>query len=423
MRPHRYCRGAFFFSSATLSSVKKKILIFSLAYYPKHIGGAEVAIKEITDRLSPLQYEFHLVCNQYDSTLPKTEQIGNVLVHRIGFTKPAPTMTDLRRWPLHFNKLFYQWSAFFEARKLHQQLQFDGIWAMMVHSCGVPAGRFKKAFPEVKYVLTLQEGDKPEYIERKMRIFGQAFYDGFRSADMVQVISTFLGQWATRRGFAGEPILIPNAVDIGHFTQRYETNEVAAVRREFGVSDTDTLLVTTSRLVHKNAVDEVIRAMALLPKTVKFIVFGIGPEEEKLRALAGELGVADRVFFQGQIGHEVMPKYLKACDIFIRPSRSEGMGNSFVEAMAAELPVIATQEGGIADFLFDEKRNPEKETTGWAVAVDSPEQIRQAIEDILSQPEKVAKVVATAKAMVMLEYDWDLIAKRMDEEVFRPLFT
>lgn len=402
--------------------MKKKILIFSLAYYPKHIGGAEVAIKEITDRLSLEQYEFHLICNRYDATLPVTEKIGTVTVHRIGFTKRGPTMVDLRKLPLHLNKLFYQWTAFFEARKLHKEHHFDGIWAMMAHSCGVPAGRFKKTFPEVKYLLTLQEGDKPEDIERKMRVFGPLFDDAFLLADSVQVISSFLGRWAKKRGFAGEPILVPNAVDTAHFTRGYEDNMRREVRRELGVADTDTLLVTTSRLVHKNAVDDVIRALALLPETVKFVVFGVGPDEEKLRALTHELSLDDRVLFRGQIGHDVMPKYLTACDVFIRPSRSEGMGNSFVEAMAAELPVIATQEGGITDFLFDEKRNPDKETTGWAVDANSPEQIKQAVEDILGRPEKVAVVTATAKAMAVEKYDWNLIAKRMDEEVFQPLF-
>ena len=51
----------------------KKILIFSLAYYPNFVGGAEVAIKEITDRLSPEEFEFHLVTLRFDSSLPKTE--------------------------------------------------------------------------------------------------------------------------------------------------------------------------------------------------------------------------------------------------------------------------------------------------------------------------------------------------------------
>jgi len=68
----------------------KKILIFSLAYYPKHVGGAEVALKEITDRIDPAHIEFHMVTNRFDSTLPKTEKVGNVLVHRIGITTKNP---------------------------------------------------------------------------------------------------------------------------------------------------------------------------------------------------------------------------------------------------------------------------------------------------------------------------------------------
>jgi glycosyltransferase involved in cell wall biosynthesis len=402
--------------------MKKKILIFSLAYYPKHIGGAEVAIKEITDRLSPDEYEFHLVCNRYDNTLPRTEQIGNVLVHRIGFTKKNPTMADLRKLPLHLNKILYQWQAFRVAKSLHKIHHFDAAWAMMAHSTGVPAGKFKKAFPEVKYILTLQEGDPPEYIEHKMKIFGRAFDEAFTRADVVQVISTFLGKWAKRKGFLGEPVLIPNAVNTAHFAQEYSIDQLREVRREFGYGDDDVLLVTTSRLVHKNAVDDVVRAIALLPQHVKFMVFGTGPDEEKLKSLITTLVISERVQLRGQISHAEMPKYLKACNIFIRPSRSEGMGNSLVEAMAAELPVIATQEGGIADFLFDAKRNSDKGTTGWAVDADSPEQIRDAVLDIIASPQRTRDVVARAKAMTLEKYDWNLIAKRIDTDVFMPLF-
>jgi glycosyltransferase involved in cell wall biosynthesis len=99
------------------------------------------------------------------------------------------------------------------------------------------------------------------------------------------------------------------------------------------------------------------------------------------------------------------------------------MGNSFVEAMAAELPVIATREGGIADFLFDRHLNPDKETTGFAVRKDNPEDIAAAVREIMLNPEFVAEVVATAKAMALRDYDWDLIAGRMHTEVFSPLFT
>ncbi len=401
--------------------MKKKILIFSLAYYPKHIGGAEVAIKEITDRISPDEYEFHMVCNRYDSTLPKVEQVGSVLVHRIGFTIKNPSMADLRKLPLHLNKVLYQFSAYYKAKKLHKKYTYDATWAMMAHSCAVPAGMFKKKFPEVKYVLTLQEGDPPEHIEKKMRIFGNRFKNGFEHADALQSISTFLQKWGKRMGFKGVSVVIPNAVDTSHFMQKYTDEEIQSAKNELGKKEGDIFLVTTSRLVHKNGIDDVVRAMAKLPQNVHFVIYGTGPDEEKIKNIIESHNLSNRVHLLGHIDHLVMPKYLKACDIFIRPSRSEGMGNSFVEAMAAELPVIATQEGGIADFLFDAQKNPDKKTTGWAVSANAPEQIVEAVNDIMEHPEKVKEIVGYAKEMVRSKYDWDIIAKDMKKIVFDPL--
>lgn len=399
----------------------KKMLIFSLAYFPKHIGGAEVAIKEITDRLPDI--EFHMITNRFDSNLPKVERIGNVLVHRIGITRPDPTMADLRRWPLHFNKFFFQFLAAWKATRLHRKYRYDAIWAMMAHSCGIPAALFKMRYPATPYVLTLQEGDPPERIERKMLFLWPLFSRAFKKADVVQTISTFLGRWARRRGFTGRLEVIPNAVDTKHFSQEYPAQTINELKDTLGKRMGDVFLMTTSRLVRKNATDDVIRALPLLPQNIRFIVLGVGPDEGMLKKLVAHLKVADRVTFVGQIGHSELPKYLKAADIFIRPSRSEGMGNSFVEAMAAGLPVVATQEGGLADFLFDEKRNPGKPVTGFAVDKDSPEQIAGAIQDIIEHPEKVRAVVRTAKEMIMEKYDWNIIAKDMRERVFQPLLV
>jgi glycosyltransferase involved in cell wall biosynthesis len=142
-----------------------------------------------------------------------------------------------------------------------------------------------------------------------------------------------------------------------------------------------------------------------------------------LQKIAHESDVENRLQFLGHVSHDEMPKYLKAADIFIRASRSEGMGNSFIEAMAAGLPVIATQEGGIADFLFDEKRNPDQPVTGFAVDKDAPEQIAKAVRHIMSHSEKVRAVVATAQQMVVEKYDWDLVAKDMRHKVFGPTLS
>ena len=63
--------------------MNKRILIFSLAYYP-HVSGAEIAIKEITDRILPETIEFHLLTMRFNRTDISEEKVGNVMVHRIG---------------------------------------------------------------------------------------------------------------------------------------------------------------------------------------------------------------------------------------------------------------------------------------------------------------------------------------------------
>jgi glycosyltransferase involved in cell wall biosynthesis len=225
-----------------------------------------------------------------------------------------------------------------------------------------------------------------------------------------------------QRNAATGPIqIIPNAVDTKRFGAIFAPETVAQMRATLGKKEGDVLLVTTSRLVHKNAIDDVIRALPLLPEYVSFLIYGIGPEEEKLKALAEELSVASRARFMGEISHAEMPLMLASCDVFVRPSRSEGMGNSFIEAMAAGLPVIATQEGGISDFLFDTKRNPDMPATGWAVDADSPEQIAEAVKNITANPTVVSEVTATARAMVIEKYDWNKIAHDMNT-LFTNLF-
>jgi len=389
--------------------VSKRVLIFSLAYFPRPVGGAEIALKEITDRINDI--EFHLVTLRFDPALPKKERIGNVHVHRIGFGGSKAS------------KLLFQFHAPIYASLLHRMSAFDCTWAIMAHSAGVPAALFKFFHSKVPYVLTLQEGDIPRHIERKMLPLWPLFTHAFKRADVVTAISTFLGEWARTRHFKGPLHIVHNGVDTQRFSKNFPKRTIDEIKDKLGKGMGDVFLITTSRLVEKNALDTVIEALPRLPAHVKFIILGVGPLEARLKNQALMLGLTSRVKFLGQIGHEELPLYLAASDIFIRPSRSEGMGNSFVEAMAAGLPVIATQEGGLSDFLFDEKKNPDKPVTGFAVRKDSSEDIVTQVTYVMEHSEKVRAVVATARAMVIEEYNWDTIAQTMREKVFLPLFS
>lgn len=399
----------------------KRILIFSLAYYPDVVSGAEVAIKEITDRTSPEDIAFDMVTLRFDSALSKFERIGNVNVYRIGFTSMHPEIADLARFPLSLNKYFFPLLGFLKARALHKKNRYDGVWAMMANYAAFAALFFKIRYPSARFLLTLQESDPVSYLNHRVRFVYPLFRRIFYRADFVQAISNYLAGFARNMRYAGPLEVVPNAVNVAHFAQEYPEKELAILKHRLGKKDGDFFLITTSRMVAKNAVDEVIRALPLLPNEVKFLILGIGPDEAMLRKLAKEIGVENRVQFLGQVLHTEMPRYLKVSDVFIRPSRGEGLGNSFLEAMAAGLPVIATPVGGIPDFLFDPDVNPDREPTGLFANINDPTSIARKVERLRGDPTLRNRLFVNGRTLVAEKYDWSLIARNMKERVFDKL--
>ncbi len=384
----------------------KHILVFSLAYYPNFAGGAEVAVKEITDRINPTDIEFHMVTLLFDRSAPRNELIGNVHVHRVGFGGA------------YLSKILYSPLSALKACSLNKKLHFDAMWVMMTYML-FPAMLARLFGLRAPYVVTLQDGDTYEKVFERwfIRPFAPLLDSGFRSATMVQTISTYLATWPPRRGYKGQIEVIPNGSSLPS-AQEYSAQELAELKAKIGKKDGEIFLISVSRLVYQKGIDTVISALTLLPPHVRLLIVGDGQDKEMLVNLARELGVIERVIFTGQVDRTMTAKYRKISDIFVLPSRSEGQGISFLSTMVSGLPIVATQEGGIADFLFDAKRNPDKETTGWAVDKDSPEQIAEAIKEILANPEQVKKVVATARQFAIENFDWDVIAKNMREKVF-----
>lgn len=372
----------------------KRILIFSLAYLP-HAGGAERAIDEITKRI--LDIEFHIITLRLGND-PAHEVRGNVHIHR------------LRLGGSYFGKILFVPCAAIKAAILNRKLQFDGFWAMMSYMA-FPIALMRLFGNKTPYVLTLQDGDPFEHVFKRWHIlpFLPLLKYGFRNATVVQTISTYLSDWVEQMGYAGDIWIIPNGVDVQHFSRIEGSRE--EMRRTWGRHMSDLILVSTSRAVHKNALDDVIRAIKFLPNHVHFFNFGYGPDIVALETIAREEGILDRVHLQPHHGMETLPQYLQAGDIFVRPSRSEGMGTSFIEAFAAGIPVIATTEGGLSDFIVDRK-------TAYVVPKNSPSAIAQTVEYMLSNPQEVKEVVESARGLAFEKYDWNMIARDMREKVF-----
>ncbi len=382
----------------------KKILVFSLVYYPRVIGGAEVAIKEISDRISNSEIEFDMITLRKKGS--SFEKIGNVNVYRVGIPWFGTNTKSSKIFPL--SKLLFPIFAFIKAIQLQRTNSYDATWAMMASYAGFAALLFKKVYKKVPFILSLQEGDN---FERREGVFGTLFRMIFTNADYIQVISKFLEDWAKHMGATCPIVIVPNAVDLDLFSKRKEESELKQLKEKLGKKESDLFLVTTSRLVMKNATVDTIDSLKLLPENVKFLILGTGQLESELKARVEQNGLGDRVKFLGYVPHTEMPQYLHISDIFIRPSLSEGFGNSYIEAMAAGLPVIATPVGGIVDFIVDGK-------TGLFCDVGNPKSIAQKVNQLIEDKEMTQQLVINSMDMVRNKYQWSLIASDMKNKVF-----
>lgn len=403
----------------------KRILIFSLTYHP-YVGGAEIAIKEITDRIPPDEYEFHMVTLRFNSVLPKVEKVGNILVHRIGFSMKDPKVSD-RVMPLRLRlaKLLFPFTSFWKAFRLDQTYVYDATWVMIANYGAFGALFFKWVHRKTPYLLELQDGRAFADMKKRqplLRFLWPLYRRIYLSADRIKAISTFIEREVRSIGYAGPVDIIPNAVDVHAFSKAVPEDSLIELKQKYGKAMGDVFLFTASRLVLSRGIEDVIRSLSLLPGNVKLLVAGSGEDLEKLQAIADESGVAKRVMFAGHIGHDQLPLYYKLSDIFVRPSIIEGFGNAFVEAFAAGIPVVATPVGGIPDFLFDPDRNPDLEPTGLFCNVRDPESIAQAVTRCMQDPALTARIVKNARALAEEKYDWSLITKSMKERVFQRLF-
>lgn len=391
-------------------SNRSNVAVFSLAYSPFE-GGAEIACREIITRLK--EFNFTIFTYKFDRSWLGREVIGNAEIVRLGRGRRRK-----RYYGRIWNKILYVFRAWREAEKQHAQKRFDAIWAIMASYGGVAALFFKLNHPRIPLLLTIQEGDSENHM-----VFGKFGFTGFfgkriiRSADYIQVISNYLKDFVKRRGAKAPIEVIPNGADLDLFNVKYTNQELKTLRANLGLQD-EYVIITTSRLVYKNAIDILIEAIAELKNkmlNVKCLIIGDGPERRALQKLIVKCQLSNVVLLLGHIPQRDLPLYLKISDVFVRASRSEGLGSSFLEAMAAGIPVIGTPVGGIVDFLKDGQ-------AGLCAKVNDSNDLAEKIRKILTNPKMRKEIIENGQVLVRENYSWDRIA-RLFKNIFDKLIN
>jgi L-malate glycosyltransferase len=218
-------------------------------------------------------------------------------------------------------------------------------------------------------------------------------------SDGVTAVSQSLAD-ATRRqlGVRGSIEVIPNFIDCHLYYRRTDP----VLRRRFAESDDTKLVIHVSNFRPVKRIDAVMRVFARISEQVpsRLLLVGDGPELSTAYRLGRELGVSDRTHVLG--AQELVIPLLSSADLFLLPSAQESFGLAALEAMACEVPVVASNVGGLPEVI-------EHDISGFLHQPDDLDGMAGSGVALLRDPELHARVTKAALARVRREFSEEQI--------------
>lgn len=240
-----------------------------------------------------------------------------------------------------------------------------------------------------------------------------AFHHGYTTTDLKMRAYNWLDRWslpvadrlltvchAFARELASTTRVPLERISVQHNSVRPSSPaaaaDVQALKTRLGIADDERVVLSVGRLSREKAHSDLLAAYKLFAEqnpaiSSKLIIVGDGPEREKLESTAAAEGLKDRVIFAGQV-RDVQPFYA-AADVFVLPSHSEGSPNVLLEAMAAGVPIVATNVGGVPEVVEN------GETALLVPAKDRPA-LASGLAQILNDKNLAGRLTANSAALI-----------------------
>lgn len=246
--------------------------------------------------------------------------------------------------------------------------------------------------------------------DRKMRLYNRLDRWSLPHADrLVTVCQAFAQELVASTGVPIEKI----SVQHNSIRRQSPANaaDVAAMRTRLGISENEQVVLSVGRLSREKAHLDLIEGFKHLRQTnpaasLKLIIVGDGPERSRLEAAVESFGVKELVVFAGQVS-DVQPFYGMA-DVFALPSHSEGSPNVLLEAMAANLPVVATAVGGVPEIVSNNE-------SALLVAPNDRKALAAAISQLLTDKALGQRLVTNCATLVDTRFTPDNYVKSLVE--------
>jgi glycosyltransferase involved in cell wall biosynthesis len=230
-----------------------------------------------------------------------------------------------------------------------------------------------------------------------------------RKASALTAISEDCKTHALRAGAHESSIsVVMNGADLRRFSPA-----AANAPREFGRR----MIFACRQLFPRKGIRFLIEAVAKLkPKypDINLIIAGDGFERPVLEELARSLGIGDRTQFLGWVANKELPRYFRGCAVSVIPSLEEGFGIPAAEAMGCEIPVVATDAGGLPEVV-------ENGVTGYVVPKGDTAALANAIDWLLADDALRMKMGQAGCIRARSRFDWDLSVQKFEAVYARVL--
>lgn len=226
-----------------------------------------------------------------------------------------------------------------------------------------------------------------------------------RSTILVTDPQSLADEYIRHYGLKSDHIrIIPHFISVSRFQDPAITRESA--RRELGIPLGAKVILFVHRLSRRKGahlLPEIISGVTKLHKDVMFVIVGDGPERENIELRIKNQGLGRYVRFAGEVPQRDIAPYFRAADFFLLPSEEEGFPHVLLEAMAAGLPYVATDVGGVRELT-------PPELLPYIAAAGKPGQFVRSVCDILALPADALARVAVAERQWVKRYDLDTVA-------------
>jgi glycosyltransferase involved in cell wall biosynthesis len=378
----------------------RAIYVHDIVRHLVHLGHRVCVVAPASSGV-PLRDEFDGVeIRRFPLTLPDDLSYGKVAQSRVGVLNRIKRVTTMATYMARQYRAVIDASVDFKPDLLH------GHWAIPTGPAIVAAARRL----HVPSVITMHGGDvyvnKAEGYDFPTRFYVRPVLKWtLQNASCLTAISDDCVHHALRAGAPLENIkLIMNGADLRRFSplpdgsrpRPYGPKMIFACRQLFPRKGIRFLISAAAKLRHKHP-------------DLQLVIAGDGFERRDLEKQAHDLGLADVTKFLGWVANTDLAQYFRACAVSVIPSLEEGFGIPAAEAMGCEVPVVATDAGGLPEVV-------EHNVTGLVVPKGDVDALAAAIDTLLSDEALRERMGKAGRQRALARFDWSRSAEKFVEQ-------